>query len=145
MRYIVHLGTGTVIDADECVIVDLPEDVIAEMTEHGGDDYFDDNRICELAEANGDPINTSDVSWRNSMSFSPSALRDEANELLEMGTYDSEPNRREALEWCAGVATDTDLNSVASYILDDDDLWTTFRISVIDGLTQGLAWSKEIS
>lgn len=145
MRYIVHIGTGTVIDADECVMVDVPDDVIEEMTKHGGDDYFDDQRICELAEVNGEPINGTDLTWGNCMAFSPISLREEAGELLDSGAYDSEGNQREALEWCVNTATDAQLNGVASYILDDDDLWTTFRVSVLDGLLQGLSWSKEIS
>ena len=58
-KYIVHKGTGTIIAVDECVIVDVPESVLDEIVESGGDDYFEDEVILDLAVSNGVPINTS--------------------------------------------------------------------------------------
>lgn len=45
-KYVVHPGTGTVLRADECVTVNVPNDILALLT---GDDYFDDTAIVEYA------------------------------------------------------------------------------------------------
>lgn len=49
--YIYHEGTGTIIDANECVLVDVPDDL--DMT---GDDYFDDEVVERLADEIGRPV-----------------------------------------------------------------------------------------
>jgi hypothetical protein len=49
--YVYHEGTGTIIDADECVLVEVPNDL--DMT---GDDYFDDWIVSQLAEVSGRPV-----------------------------------------------------------------------------------------
>lgn len=143
MTYIVHIGTGTIIAADECLIVDIPDEVTDELTEHGGDDYFDDNLIISLAQDNGKPINTTDLKWGNTISFSPTSLREEANAFIDGGIYGEGDSEYEAFVWCANTATDDELSMVASYILDNDDLWDSYKTSVIDGLRQGLAWHNE--
>lgn len=143
MTYIVHIGTGTIIAADECLIVAVPDEVTDEITEHGGDDYFDDSLIISLAQDNGKPINTTDLKWGNTIAFSPVALRDEAMAVIDGGIYREGDSEYEALMWCINTATDDELNMVASYILDDDDLWIAYRTNMIDGLRQGLAWHNE--
>lgn len=44
MKYIVHLGTGTVVAADDCVVVDVTLDDL------------DEEAIVELASMCGDPV-----------------------------------------------------------------------------------------
>ena len=139
MNFIVHGGTGTVVNADECVIVNVPDAVLEAMS---GDDYFDDAQVLSMALVAGRNLQVNDLTYGNTMAFSPEALREEARALLDAG-FASDESRRDAFSWCANIATDDQLNQVASYILDDDDLWRTFRTSVIDGLLQGLAWHKE--
>lgn len=48
---IYHEGTGTIINAQECVFVDVPDTV-----EFSGDDYFDDAIIEQLADEVGRPV-----------------------------------------------------------------------------------------
>lgn len=56
-RFIVHPGTLTVIDADECLIIDIDTDLSdEERSDIDGDDYFDDSLICEYAEQRGRPV-----------------------------------------------------------------------------------------
>lgn len=45
-KFVVHPGTGTVLRADECETVTVPDDMLALLT---GDDYFDDSTIVEYA------------------------------------------------------------------------------------------------
>lgn len=142
MKYIVHHGTGTIIGADECVIVDVPNDMADAMS---GDDYFDDQQVLDLAHEIGQAIQINDLKYGNTMAFSPSALREEAECILDAGIYSEDESWHEAMKWCIETATDDHLDAVASYILDDDDLWTTYRRSVTEGLLQGLIWHKEIT
>ena len=137
-KLVVHIGTGTIIDADECVIVDVEklDDHDTALVNDG-----DDSDVVEIAERIGTPLNLTDLTFRNTVAFSPSALRSEAEEQLGQGyaTDDSIAY----LTWCAEVATDDELNEVAGYILNDDTLWGEYNTTVMDGMRQGFAWSKE--
>ena len=137
-KLVVHIGTGTIIDADECVIVDVEklDDHDTALVNDG-----DDSDVVEIAERIGTPLNLTDLTFRNTVAFSPSALRSEAEEQLSQGyaTDDSIVY----LTWCAEVATDDELNEVAGYILNDDTLWGEYNTTVMDGMRQGFAWSKE--
>lgn len=131
--FIVHPGTGTVIATDECVIVTVP----SELFEDNEDDEHDD-LICEYAEEHGRGINQTDLSWGNCIAFSPSAIREEIIESLR----DAYPDDKEALEWGLS-ASDDELNEVASYIIQNDSIWETYKNDLLDGLREGLRWSKE--
>jgi hypothetical protein len=133
-KYIVHPGTGTVIAVDECVIVTVPSEVTDSLS---GDDYFDDERICELAEEIGKPINTTDLTWSNCVAYSPSSIREEVSESL------SEYYPDEAfIDWALS-ASDDELNAVASYILSADDVWQNFTLNLVEGLREGHRRAKE--
>ena len=137
-KLIVHIGTGTIIDANECVIVDVDrlDDHDTTLVNDG-----DDSDVVEIAERLGKPLNLTDLTYRNTVAFSPSALRSEAEEQLSQGyaTDDSIAY----LTWTAEVATDEELSSVADYILNDDTMWNEYNTTVMDGMRQGYKWSKE--
>lgn len=134
MKYIVHQGTGTVIAADECIIVDVPNVLLETLS---GDDYFDEVRICEYADTHGKPINTTDLTWSNTVAYSPFAIRDEIRESL-MENYEGEG----FIDWGL-AASDDDLSAVASFILSADDVWTNYTLNLVEGLRWGYKNSKE--
>jgi len=126
--YIVHQGTGTIIDASECVLVDVPQVTLDTLT---GDDYFDDEVITGLASEIGRPVNTTDLTFSNCVSYSPSAIRQEVRENLQYSDLDDE-----VLDW-ALRATDEQLNNVASYILNSSsNVWETYIDDLVDGLRE---------
>lgn len=55
MKIVVHPGTGTIIDADECYLLDtetdLTEDEIQQLADN--EDYFDEVIICDIVESLG--------------------------------------------------------------------------------------------
>jgi len=131
MKLIIHAGTGTIIPADECLVVTIT------------DDLLEDHEIVERAEEDGLPI--SELLSSNTMSFSPLALREEARELLGGGGYyepDDTSEEAEAIRWSAYIATDDELNEVGHWIMNDDDLWQTYRTSFTEGIRWGHSRSK---
>lgn len=132
--FIVHPGTGTVIATDECVIVNVPDEVLDTMP----DDEEGDEFICEFADEHGRNINQTDLSWGNCIAYSPSSIREEIIEVLK----ESYPDDKEALDWGL-TASDAELNEVASYIITADGMWEEFHNNIMDGLREGLRWSKE--
>jgi len=55
-KFIVHLGTDTIVAVDECLLLDIddvPDDLLAELS---GDEYFDDNVVIKLANQYGTPL-----------------------------------------------------------------------------------------
>jgi hypothetical protein len=138
-KLIIHIGTGTIIDADECVIVDVEklDDHDTALVNDG-----DDSDVVEIAERLGKPLNLTDLSFRNTVAFSPSSLRSEAEEALSQG-FATDDDDIAYLTWTSEVATDEELSSVADYILNDDTMWNEYNTTVMDGMRQGYRWSKE--
>ncbi len=138
-KLVVHIGTGTIIDADECVIVDVErlDDHDTALVNDG-----DDSDVVEIAGRLGKPLNLTDLSFRNTVAFSPSSLRSEAEEALSQG-FATDDDDIAYLTWTAEVATDEELSSVADYILNDDTMWNEYNTTVMDGMRQGYRWSKE--
>ena len=137
-KLVIHIGTGTIINAEECVILDVER-----LDEH---DTFlvdgDDADIVGVAERLGKPLNLTDLTYRNTVAFSPSALRSEAEEALSQGVATDDDDIA-YLTWTAEVATDDELSGVADYILNDDTMWNEYNTTVMDGMRQGYRWSKE--
>lgn len=134
-KLIVHIGTGTIIDADECLVVDTDNFDDHDRSRLCDDEYFDENVICELAERLGRPVNTSvpvDVTFGNAIIFSPSAMREEARELIAL----SEPTEEalQALLYIAGIASDDELHMAGQFILGDDAMWDNYNQSFMDGV-----------
>ena len=138
-KLVIHIGTGTIIDADECVIVDVEklDDHDTALVNDG-----DDSDVVEIAERLGKPLNLTDLSFRNTVAFSPSSLRSEAEEALSQG-FATDDDDIAYLTWTAEVATDDELSGVADYILNDDTMWNEYNTTVMDGMRQGYRWSKE--
>lgn len=127
--YLVHAGTGTIIDAsDDVYVVTVTADTVI------GDD---DDAVVTLAMSNGKRLEINDLTWGNTVAYSPTAIRTEVRESL-CEYYPDE-------EWIAWAenATDDELNEVASYILQQDGVWQNFTISLVEGLREGYRWSKE--
>jgi len=137
-KLVIHIGTGTIIDADECVILDVDK-----LDEH---DTFlvdgDDADIVGVAERLGKPLNLTDLTYRNTVAFSPSSLRSEAEEALSQG-FATDDDDIAYLTWVLEVATDDELNGVADYILNDDTMWNEYNTTVMEGMRQGYKWHKE--
>jgi hypothetical protein len=138
-KLVIHIGTGTIIDADECVIVDVEklDDHDTALVNDG-----DDSDVVEIAERLGKPLNLTDLSFRNTVAFSPSSLRSEAEEAISQG-FATDDDDIAYLTWTAEVATDDELSGVADYILNDDTMWNEYNTTVMDGMRQGYRWSKE--
>ena len=137
-KLVIHIGTGTIINADECVILDVER-----LDEH---DTFlvdgDDADIVGVAERLGKPLNLTDLSFRNTVAFSPSSLRSEAEEAISQG-FATDDDDIAYLTWVLEVATDDELSGVADYILNDDTMWNEYNTTVMEGMRQGYKWHKE--
>lgn len=131
-KLIIHLGTGTILDADDGVVV-LNTDLIANDDDF---DIDDESSIIQMAELYGKPVNTelpADTNYGNIISFSPSSLREEARELLGLGKYAHDEEINDALSFMAFLATDEELQITANYILNDDSLWNEYTPSIVSG------------
>lgn len=127
--YLIHAGTGTIIDAsDDVYVVTVTAETVV------GDD---DDAMVTLAMSNGKRLELNDLTWGNCVAYSPSSIREEIRESLSEYYGDEE-----WLSW-AENATDDELNAVARYILSADDVWQNFSTNLVEGLREGYRWSKE--
>ena len=135
-RYIVHPGTGTIIDADDGVYLIDTETMTPHHTAIMLD--ADDNEIVELAQEIGRPIN--DLSYTNSIAYSPASIREEVRESLR---YKMSDDDKEMLDWAETTASADNLETIAQYILSSDSLWADYQEHLIDGLRWGFDSMKK--
>ena len=131
MKLLYHAGTGTYFSAEDGVYVIDTEDLIEDP------EFVADSLI---ANGKAKPLVLTDLEWGNCISYSPRTIREEIDEMMEFVGADDED--RPALEWAMNQATDEQLNSVASYILDDDQMWIGYRANLIDGVREGFRWTQ---
>lgn len=133
MALIIDATTGTVLDISDCYIVFdetfTPEEEA--VMENGSD-----TQIAELARREGIPVDGNALEWLQwgrltAVSYGPSALRDEAQAMLD---DESDLEVRGWLEWVINDATDAELAWVGQSILNDDDVWDGFRRNFVEGL-----------
>lgn len=131
MKIIYHKGTGTWFASDEAVVIDtdlLPEgtDDLIDLLEIEGD---------EIAERYGRHL-FADVTSGNAIHFTPSALREEANAKLNSGAFTSDAQDEMILEWVSTQASDEELNNIAHWVLDNDEVWSWFNDQFWQGITE---------
>ena len=128
MKLIYHAGSGTYFSAEDGVYVIESDDLI-------------ESSIADLVEnRKAKPLQLTDLEWGNCIAYSPRAMREEIDEMMAFVTVDDED--RPALEWALNNATDEQLNNVATYILDDDGMWISYRSNIIDGVREGFRWTQ---
>jgi len=99
--------------------------------------------LDEVAKRNGknleemlERIGYGDLSYTNSITYSPRSLREEADIIIQAGTYEDYEDAAkvaEMLNWVLN-APDDSLNLVAQYILADDRLFSEYKSNFIAGL-----------
>ena len=135
MPLIIDATSGTVLDMSNCYIVFdetfTPEEEA--MLASGSD-----SQISALAEHEGIPLDNNALEWirygrLTSVSYGPSALRDEASEMLA-SEADPDEEVRGWLEWVINEASDAELVWLGECILNDDAVWDGFRTNFVEGL-----------
>lgn len=135
-KIIYHKGTDTYFGLDDdVVVIDLdliPEPIDAEVMDSEGH---------EIAVYWGKPLRLNDMDNGNTMSFSPTALREEAEYHLTSGAYTEDDEDWKVLQWACS-ASDDELNEVAGYILNGDDIWTMWKSEFWEGIREGFDVAK---
>lgn len=140
MKLIIDAVSGTVLQADDCYVVDtenLTESELSDIDE--GYDY----EIRNIAGRQGTSILKmgTDTGWGDNrynytVSYSPLSIKDEADALLEGGIYESPEDEKykRALEWAQKEATLEQLQSISNFVMGHDGVWDGFRENLMDAL-----------
>lgn len=132
MKLIVHPGTGTIIDADDRVyVVDtdaITDKALVSLLEDG-----DESDVVDIALTNGRRINGQELelTFGNSMAFSPTALRVE----VEENTFIRSRIGDEASEWIQTASRDA-LAKIAEFIMTNDLLWEHYCEIVSESISE---------
>ena len=132
-KFIVHAGTDTIIDAsDDVYILDI-EDITDEDRENlTGSDYFDDHYIIALAKERGNKLNpdTLEMTFGNTVSFAPSAIKEEAQESDQLKHVLGE----EIISWLLSDAKAEDFAYIAGIALGDDEMWQGYNQTIASAI-----------
>ena len=133
-KVIIDTQSGTVVPLDSCYLVDLSK--LDENDAHFLD-VASDSEISQMALRTGKNIRQimedtlyGEVTRFTSVSYSPGALRDEAEVLLEV-KYDNDDlddaTIKKMLQWVCNEATDEQLRELGTYIVMDDNAWNGYQ------------------
>jgi hypothetical protein len=140
MKLIIDATSGTVLDAEDCYVVDTEKlsDIERDELESGSD-----SEIANIAQVNGIAIKKmgADTGWgdnayRYTVSYSPLSIKDEADALLEGGIYESPEDEKykRVLEWARSEAAEDQLQSISDFIMGHDGVWDGFRENLMEAL-----------
>lgn len=132
-KILIDMVTGTVLNYDDKVVIvdvdrlDETGNALMEEWNVGGND----STIIEVGEKYGTSVMSflNDLRYGNCIAYSPNAIRDEAQEMLDNDAY-----AKDVLEWVVNDATDDQLNAVAGFILDSDTAWVDYVPNIIEGI-----------
>lgn len=130
-RLIYHAGTDTFFDADDGVFV-IDTDTMTEDEQRSLGEGDDGVLESVIDDGRATPLFLSDMTWTNTVSYSPSSIREEIRESL----YERYPDDKAVLDW-AMSASDANLNAIAGYIMNAPDIWDSFISNMIEGLRWG--------
>lgn len=122
-RYIVHIGTGTVIDIDDDVYVLDSEDIEG--------DIDSEQEMIDAAIARGTNIRNvmfSHELMASAVTYAPAAIREEVAESLH-------PFSSEAKEWVSGASVEA-LQQVAAVCMNDERTWENFHVVIADAVDE---------
>lgn len=146
MKIWIDTNTGTWGALEGLVVVEM-DALNPAQTEVLVNDWAD-SEINALGLAVGAPIlpmlevtGFGDLQYGNTVSYSPQALRDEAELLLEI--YDN--SDKELFKWAYSEATNEQLSLAGSYVLQTDDAWLNYDTLVLEGLRWAYAEAQESS
>jgi len=110
---------------------------------------YDETEALAVMREHGKPINLAenDLAWGNCVAFSPTAIREEAQVMLDSGMLDYDPNHpdADALKWATG-ASDEELAVLAEVILGwDDDWWHNYHPAILVACKYGYGESVKKS
>lgn len=141
MKLIVHAGTGTIIDADDGVyLIDtdsIHDEALASLLEDA-----DESEVVDIAVTKGRRLNseTLEMTHRNVVAFSPTALRYEVEENLSVASQLGDT----IAQW-ARTANAIELDKVAEFIMNDELLWEHYTNIVADAIKAVYKLTKEES
>lgn len=131
MRLILHAGTGTYFEADDHVYV-IDFDNWSDISDMPFDDLSDNERAA-IAVRYGQLLGP-DIGHANCVSYSPNAIRGEAEYRLNAGAYGDDRDKA-VLEWvCA--APDSDLDEIGGLILSLDGIWSDWLDNLWFGMRE---------
>lgn len=122
-RYIVHIGTGTVIDLDDDVYVIDGEDIVG--------DIDSDQDMIDAAVLWGTNIKNmmqSHELMTSAVTYAPVAIRVEVAES-------SFPFPEEHRRWVAGASPE-ELAQVSEVCMNDERTWENFHIVIADAIAE---------
>ena len=125
MKLIVNTRDGSITALDECYIVDIDENSTDGVTMDKA--RTEGKSLVEILNGCG----YGDLRYGNAMSFSPVAIRDEIDCLVQSDIYDDDAEFAEGLN----LLTDDDIKSISKLVGNDDDLWAHLNRSVQEALT----------
>lgn len=137
-KYIIDATTGTVLDMEECYLVDT--DTMTDSDLDLLEEPASDSELGELAKRAGKSIKKigQDTGWgdnayRFTVSYSPLSIKDEADAYIEGAVYSEGDREYDALVWAKDASIE-ELEEISYWVMNNDSVWDEFRPNFIEAL-----------
>jgi len=147
MKLIIDATTGTVLNIDECYVVETDE-----LDDHDTHllDEASDSELSSIAKRYGKSIvkmgtdtGWGDNAYKFAVSYSPLSVKDEADAFIEGNVYVEGDSEYDALVWAKDVATIEQLEDIGHFIMNDDNVWSDYRQNFLEALMWVYSQNKE--
>lgn len=134
---IVGLDDGIILDLDRCVIIE--SDSLSEA-EHHSLDFGTEVEALTVAQRHGVRLSHilqncgyGDLNYSNCLSYSPTAICMEIDEML--ATAELETEQRDLLAWARQLGNQG-LEDIASIAMQFDELWSVWRYALLASIVE---------
>ena len=125
MKLVVNTRDGSITALDECYIVDIDENSTDGVTMDKA--RTEGKSLVEILNGCG----YGDLRYSNAMAFSPVAIRDEIDCLVQGGIYDDDAEFLEGLN----LLTDDDINYIGNQVGQMESLWSHLKDAISEELS----------
>jgi hypothetical protein len=138
MRLIIDATTGTVLNIDECYIVDTEklDDHDDELLENASDSELSEiaRRVGKSVKGMGQDTGWGDNSYAYTVSYSPLSIKDECDSFIEGGIYDESDREWHAVKWVLETATLEQIADISSWVMSNEGVWDNYRSNIMEFL-----------
>lgn len=138
MKLIIDATTGTVLNIDDCYIVETEQldDHDTELLEVASDGELSDiaRRYGKSIKAIGQDTGWGDNKYAYSVSYSPLSIKDECESFIEGGIYDESDREWHAVKWVLETATLEQIEDISSWVMSNEGVWNDYRSNMMEFL-----------
>jgi hypothetical protein len=138
MKLIIDAQTGTILNVDNCYVVDTED-----LPNEDSLDTASDSEIAEIAEKYGTAVwkigedtGWGDNKYRWCVSYSPKSIHEEAEGYLDGSFVDESDDEYKAVVWLTNDSTQQQREELSRWIVSNYYVWDEYKSNLLTTLVE---------